>query len=189
MRAVIMFHEVFFSISINFHSFSVISLAGFSAQPAQSALGETTLSVTATIITTENVRCVAVASNDMPTATQVNAGENSAGSTLATGLAPAAQSATGGSVLTTSFTGLTAATMYDVFCATVSGVKSAKVSITTNPVGTLSSCCMYGACSSRMSCNVCLPFPVSFCFVLFWFFTQGVASPLSLLSLRSLELR
>jgi hypothetical protein len=94
----------------------------YSSQPAatDTGLAGTAVNITFTLGQTEGQRCVVLAA---ATAAPANANAITAG-TGAVGTSPAAASATGGQSTTISYTGLSAATAYKIYCATASGVLS-----------------------------------------------------------------
>jgi hypothetical protein len=103
---------------------ATVATSGFKNDPAAKTGGYAAAQITVTFQShnTENVRCVAMADGaSAPTGAAINAGN--AGHQ---GTSPVAASATGGSDKDVVFTGLTAATAYDVYCATASNVVSAK---------------------------------------------------------------
>merc|ERR1712216_113501 len=94
----------------------------YSSQPAATDVGTggTAVSIAFTLARTESQRCVVLAAaTDAPAdAAAITAG------TGAVGTSPDAASATGAQSTTISYTGLSAATAYKIYCATASGVLS-----------------------------------------------------------------
>jgi len=104
---------------------SSIATSGFQTEPAINTGGYASgqITVALTSFNTENVRCGAMTNGaSAPTAAAIYAG--SAGHQ---GTSPAAASATGGSSANVVLVGLTAATAYDIYCATSNAVLSAKL--------------------------------------------------------------
>ena len=113
--------------------------AAFTSQPTTVNVAPTSLNVRFTIDTTENVRCVLLIDGaTAPTATEVNAGTGSGGSTAAA--APPAVSATADSPRDVSVASLTDGTAYDLYCATATGlILSDKIDIFTSGFPTMPS--------------------------------------------------
>merc|ERR1712072_266003 len=103
-------------------AFTTAAAQAYSSQPAATDVGTagTAVSIAFTLARTESQRCVVLAA---ATAAPANAAAITAG-TGAVGTSPAAASATATQSTTISYTGLSAATDYKIYCATASGVLS-----------------------------------------------------------------
>lgn len=106
--------------------------SGFSVQGSKTGdAAGVSVTISATLTVSENVRCVALANGaTQPTATEVNAGTGASGATAAS--ASSATSATTLSNVDVTIASLTAATHYDVYCATEAGVLGTVVTFYTS---------------------------------------------------------